>query len=93
MQEAYKFKHKFLAPIGEPIAELRIKDNVVTLSVLGNCRITIKGRNESDGFSYRDSRKFPKYIIERTIDGSIYRDNTMEVNDETYFNVTFYKIN
>ena len=92
MQEAYKFKHKFLAPIGEPIAELRIKDNVVTLSVLGNCRITIKGRNESDGFSYRDSRKFPKYIIERTIDGSIYRDNTMEVNDETYFNVTFYKI-
>ena len=92
MTDSAKFKASLLTPIGEEIAKLQINNNGVYLSVLGDCKITIKGRNDSDGFSYRDARRFPKYIIDKVLNKSIYRDPNMEVIDNTYFNLTYYEI-
>ena len=92
MTDSAKFKASLLTPIGEEIAKLQINNTGVYLSVLGDCKITIKGRNDSDGFSYRDARRFPKYIIDKVLNKSIYRDPNMEVIDNTYFNLTYYEI-
>ena len=92
MNDSQNFKASILAPIGEEIARLQLKNDGVFLSVLGNCKITIKGRDDSEGFSYRDSKRFPKYIINRILDKSIYRDPNLEVVDNTFFNITYFTI-
>lgn len=92
MTDSAKFKASLLTPIGEEIAKLQLNNTGVYLSVLGDCKITIKGRNDTDGFSYRDARRFPKYIIDKVLNKSIYRDPNMEVIDNTYFNLTYYEI-
>jgi hypothetical protein len=92
MGNSDKFKAPLLSPIGEEIAKLQIANSGVILSVLGNCKITVKGRNDSEGFSYTDARKFPRYIIKDVLNKGIYRDPNMEVIDNTYFNVTYFEI-
>lgn len=92
MSDSMKFKASLLSPIGEEIARLQIGNAGVILSVLGNCKITVKGTTDEEGFSYKDAKKFPKYIIKTVLNKSIYRDPNMEVVDNTYFNVTYFEI-
>ena len=92
MSDSIKFKASLLSPIGEEIARLQLRNSGVLLSVLGDCKITVKGRNDAEGFSYKDARRFPRYIINTVLDKSIYRDPNMEVIDNTYFNITYFEI-
>lgn len=92
MSDSMKFKASLLSPIGEEIARLQLNNSGVLLSVLGDCKITVKGRNDAEGFSYKDAKRFPRYIINTVLDKSIYRDPNMEVIDHTYFNITYFEI-
>lgn len=84
-------KSPMLSPKGQQIAKYQVREYGILLVVCGDANVTVKGRNDSDGFSYRDSAKFPRYIKEKIMDESIYTDPNIKVTNNMYFNFVHFK--
>lgn len=73
------------------IARYQIGRFGVILNAMGTSVITVKGRNDSDGFSYCNSSKFPRYIKDKIMNDTIFTDSNMKVEDGMYFNFKFFE--
>ena len=55
-----RLKSPMLFSKGEKIAKYQVRNLGIILNAQGDAKVTVRGKNDSDGFSYRDSSRFPR---------------------------------
>jgi hypothetical protein len=91
-EQTKKLKHSILFAPETKIARYQVRNKGVYLSVSGEAKVTVKGRNDSDGFSYCDANRFPRYVREGILSGELYENPNIEITDNTTFNFVYFEI-
>lgn len=89
-EQTKKLKASILFAPDTKIAQYNVRNNGVYLTVEGNSKVTVKGRNDSDGFSYCDPNRFPRYVREGIISGELYRNENIQITDNSKFIFVYY---
>lgn len=91
LEQTRKLKASILFAPGTMIAQYNVRNNGVYLTVDGNSKVTVKGRNDSDGFSYNDPNRFPRYVREGILNGELYKNDNIQITDNSKFIFVYYR--
>lgn len=91
-EQTKKLKHSILFAPETKIAKYQVRNKGLYLSVSGEAKVTVKGRNDSDGFSYCDANRFPRYVREGILSGELYENPNISITDNTTFCFVYFEI-
>ena len=89
-EQTRKLKASILFAPDTKIAQYNVRNNGVYLTVEGDAKVTVKGRNDSDGFSYCDPNRFPRYVREGILNGELYKNDNIKITDNSKFIFVYY---
>lgn len=89
-ETAGKLKASILFSAGTKIAKYQIREKGVLLTTTGTAKVTVKGSNESDGFSYCDPNRFPQYVRKGIMNGELYKNPNMQITDNSNFVLIYF---
>ena len=89
-EQTKKLKASILFAPDTKIAQYNVRNTGVYLTVTGDSKVTVKGRNDSDGFSYCDPNRFPRYIREGILSGDLYKNENIKITDNSKFIFVYY---